>query len=269
MLAPSSPWNLNYADKNCRLSRVFGEKDNRHMLFFEQAAPGSARMLVLGGPHIKRFQSKRRAKLQIGDYSQGADVTPRIGDLAAVGPALIYPSVGLFEGDLDESDDPDVVISRFRTATDPQLGAGAKFVRVTRGKRVLDFATDDLAEPLAALTNCTFDLLSDWGLDPDEHRTASRLPVWTNQPVIARQIQASYPDRALLAGEQGVIRMRVIVGEDGSVSQCELENATETESLDSSACKAMRGAKFEPALNKDGEPMRSYYSTSIIYQIGQ
>ncbi|WP_379552877.1 energy transducer TonB [Qipengyuania sp. DGS5-3] len=268
VLQPSSPWHLDYAEKKCRLSRVFGGDGNKHVLFFEQGAPGSSRMLVLGGSEVRRFRGSKRVKLQFGFDGPQQDEQPYAGDLDDLGPALIYPGVSLVEIDDDATKDPEEAMRVYRTLTDPSVGAGAEFVRLKLGKRVLDFAADDLAKPLAALTHCSFDLLSDWGLSPDAHRSATRLPFWLNEAAIARRIQATYPSDALRKGEQGIIRLRVIVDEDGTVAECELENATTVDELESPACEAMRNAKFEPALDKNSQPMRSYYATQIIYSIG-
>ena len=72
---------------------------------------------------------------------------------------------------------------------------------------------------------------------------------------------------ALRKGESGIFRLRVIVEADGKISDCVINNATITESLESPACREMRGANFEPALDKDGNPMRSFYTTQIVYRI--
>jgi len=95
----------------------------------------------------------------------------------------------------------------------------------------------------------------------------SRLPRWTNEQAVVRRIQATYPLQALRRGESGIIRLRVTVEEDGSISDCILDKATIAESLDPPACREMRRAEFEPALDKGGNPMRSFYQTNIIYRV--
>ena len=62
--------------------------------------------------------------------------------------------------------------------------------------------------------------------------------------------------------------MRVIVEADGSVSECFVENSTETERLESPACREMLKSEFEPARDAEGQPMRSFYASSISYVIG-
>ena len=61
--------------------------------------------------------------------------------------------------------------------------------------------------------------------------------------------------------------MRVMVNEAGAVTDCHLERATKLESLNSPACKEMQRATFEPALDRDGTAMPSYYATTIVYRV--
>ena len=60
--------------------------------------------------------------------------------------------------------------------------------------------------------------------------------------------------------------MRVIVSEDGKVEKCSIDAST-TNELDSPACREMERAEFEPALDAQGEPFRSYYATTITYMM--
>ncbi|MGI8942934.1 MAG: energy transducer TonB [Qipengyuania sp.] len=74
--------------------------------------------------------------------------------------------------------------------------------------------------------------------------------------------------KALREGEQGIVRVRLIVDDAGNVADCKLENATTAEALPAAACRHLNGAKFEPALDDAGNPVRSYYITKIVYRMG-
>lgn len=118
------------------------------------------------------------------------------------------------------------------------------------------------------LNTCTQDMISDWGLDVAQHLAATRRPQWNNEMEIARRLQAQYPAAALRQGVQAILRLRVIVGVDGKVEKCQIDAAT-TNELESPACREMENAEFEPALDAEGQPFRSYYATSIIYRVGR
>ncbi|MEL6738005.1 MAG: TonB family protein, partial [Pseudomonadota bacterium] len=100
------------------------------------------------------------------------------------------------------------------------------------------------------------------------HLTATRLPKWSNEASVVRRIVARYPGKALQRGEQAILQMRVIVDESGKVTSCKIDEATTAGNVESPACREMANAKFDPALDADGQPFTSYYSTSIIYRIG-
>ena len=140
-------------------------------------------------------------------------------------------------------------------------------ITLAKGKKTLILKTGSMMPPFQAMNVCTADLVRHWGLDPEQHKSFTRKPEWTNQQIIARRLQSTYPRDALRAGESALIQMRVIVETDGSVSGCALRYTTKAENLDSPACKEMRRAQFEPALDNEGKPMRSFYMTRITYTV--
>lgn len=143
-----------------------------------------------------------------------------------------------------------------------------QFVALKQGGREVRLETGPLGEAFKVLNQCTLDLLRDWGLDAERHLTMQSGPRWINQAALTRKITANYPTGALAQGEQAIMRMRVIVNEQGAVESCTILKATDTERLESPACRVMQGARFEPARDAAGQPFRSLYVTSITYRIG-
>lgn len=269
LLQPISPWNIDFAENRCRLSRVFGSEDDMHLLFFEQAAPQGAFGLTVAGSEVRRFQRNRN--LFVGmerDEPMKEIERVGIGDVDQVGPAVIISSFTINpEGFVDMVNEDEVQALR-KAGIDLTEAETVDRLVFQRGGRVLSFETGNMMAPFQALNVCTGDLLRDWGLDQARHESY-RLPVWTNQSAIVRRIVDDYPDPALRRGEQGIFRMRVIVETDGTVSDCHLEKSTETDRLESPACNAMMNAEFDPALDAEGNPMRSFYATTITYAIGR
>lgn len=276
-IAPSSPWNLDFGADRCRLTRLFGPEDDRHLVFFDQAAPGRAFGLTIAGSSVARYSTANR--LYIGlqeDVPMLRLERYNAGEVNGVGPAIILASVAMAKP--DETSQQRLYTGEREGASDSapipttagiDVDEAAKVERIVlkRGGRVLSFETGNLGEAMAALNTCTTDLLNEWGLDPEQHQSYTP-PRWTNQDAIVRRIQAVYPRTALNRGEQAIFRMRAIVEADGSVSKCTVEAATETEKLDSPACREMLRARFDPAIDANGDPMRTYYATSISYVIG-
>lgn len=267
VLEPVSPWNIDFAENRCRLSRVFGSAEDMHLLFFEQAAPQGAFGLTVAGSEVRRIQRARGLYLGMQSDAPMDEVERAgIGDVDQVGPAVIISGFTINpEGFEDDANENEVQVLR-KAGIDLEEAAKVDRVVFQRGSRVLSFETDNMMAPFQAMNVCTGDLLRAWGLDQASHESYM-VPVWTNQDAIVRRIVDEYPDQALRRGEQGIFRMRVIVETDGTVSDCHLEKSTETEKLESPACRAMMDALFEPARDAGGNAMRSFYATTVTYSI--
>ena len=265
-LQPSSQWNVDFGKTNCRLARFFGEGEGRHVLFMQQYQPGSTFGLTVAGPGLKRFQSLRRTSLQFYTAQDANQTEPFKGDVNGFGDALIYSAISIENG--DDLEEEEAAGRAALPQLDAALGGKVGFVYLRQGSRKVRFETGPLGEAFKVMNQCTQDMIRDWGLDVDKHLSAQSLPQWTNQSSVTHRIQATYPNSALNKGEQGIFRLRVIVDEAGKVTDCIINNATTQDRLESPACREMQKATFNPALDADGRPFRSYYSTSIVYRVG-
>ena len=264
-IAPSSPWNVDYGETKCRLARFFGEGDNRHLLFFEQYWPGETFGMTAAGPSFRRYRSGQRTDVGFFAEQQPFETRPFSGSVGEYGNGVIYSTLGLKKA--EQSADGDRAAPAAIRQLDKDTGRQVEFVSLRQRGDEVRLLTGPLDEAFAVLDNCALDLIGSWGLDVAQHRTATRLPRWINKDAVVRRIVAVYPRDALAAGEQGIMRMRVIVSPEGTVEDCAIIKATDTDRLESPACKAMLGARFEPALDAEGKPMRSYFAESIIYRI--
>lgn len=264
-LDPIGPWNLDFGENRCRLTGLFGSEEEKHLLLIDQAAPGGAFGLTLTGPQMKAFYNAPR--LSVGHRS---DSPMRESDnhghglVEGFGSALIFTNFKLGDSKGSRTDSGAEGPSLSSAGIDLEAAGEAARIVVEKGESVVSFETGNLAEPLQALNVCTTDLLTQWGLDAEKHR-AYVPPDWTNRKYIVRRIMQTYSDEALLRGEMAVFRMRVIIGLDGTVEDCHLERSTEAKHLDPGVCREMRRARFEPARDTTGAPMRSFYTTTITY----
>lgn len=276
VLEPGSTWNVDFAPEKCRLARLFGEDGDRHLLFFEQYWPSESFGMTASGSAFDRFESHRRQSRSSRSGPQRRNTyisflpeqelipsQPFIGSVAGFGPALIYSRLHPEEG-TDSEDEEYTSLPQL----DPALGDKVRSITLEQRGKTVTYRTGPLGQAFKVLNQCTQSLIADWGLDPRKHVNARQLPRWENKRAITRRIQSNYPGRALLSGEQGIMRMRVIVDEKGMVEKCSIVSATETDSLESPACKAMQNAEFSPALDAQGNAFKSYFATSIIYRMG-
>lgn len=275
ILTPSSPWHVDYADQKCTLARQFGVGGAKHILQFTQGGPSPSFGLVVGGPSFKRFRPTRTIYHRFGDGSQ-KDTKPLFGEYATFGSALVYSSTWL--------EDVETTIIRSQSqlrglkenssdstfaqlpGIDLELARHINFLSFEQTEYKVRLDTGNMSEPFAALNECVEHLVSSWGVDIEKHRKYSQAVRWTNELAIAKRLMRDYPLPALRAGESGVFAIRVLVDELGKMLQCHVENMTITQSLETPACKAMTRAKFEPALDINGVPMKSFLTTTITYR---
>lgn len=84
----------------------------------------------------------------------------------------------------------------------------------------------------------------------------------------AARIQSNYPTRAAREEREGRVGVRVTVGPDGKVSACSVSGSSGSPDLDEAACDGMqRYARFDPALDADGNAISSSYQTAIVYKL--
>lgn len=264
VLEPSSQWAVDFAEDKCRLVRTFGSKDSRHVLFFEQGGPGRGFGLTAAGPRLERFRSTRTS-VRFGEFPPYVDKSSFTGTLGTFGAAIIWSNLAFAPND-DTAGDSSAFLPML-PEIDVENAAKVSTITVQRPKNTVIFNTGTLKDAIQVLNQCAQDLLGSWGLDVERHRTAARLPVWTNEAEIVRSINGAYPAEALRKEAQAIIRMRIIVDEVGRVAECKLVDATAEEGLSSPACKVMQKAIFSPALDREGKPMRSFYLNNIVYKL--
>lgn len=266
VIQPNGPWSLDHLDEKCLLTRLFGEGENTHFLAFQQHWPAAEAGVTAAGPAYDRFRSLARTDVRFYEAQEAFEAIPFTGMVGAYGPGVIFGNLRL-DRDATELKEGEVPGRPVVPQMDLALARQAQFVELRQGNRTVRLVTGALDEAFAALNQCTLYLLRDWGLDPARLQTAQSGPRWINEDALVRRIVADYPRDALMQGEQGIMRMRVIVGADGTVESCTIISATKTDRLQSPACDVMARARFEPARDANGTPFRSLYATSITYRM--
>lgn len=89
-----------------------------------------------------------------------------------------------------------------------------------------------------------------------------------NQRSWSARIQEDYPRRAAQEEIEGTVGVRCTVTLDGRATGCSVTSSSGSDILDGAATKAVeRYARFDPALNADGEPISASWSTRITYKL--
>lgn len=98
--------------------------------------------------------------------------------------------------------------------------------------------------------------------EEDQSRAATPMGVAEWGP----RVQGDYPSVALRNEEHGTVTMRITIDVSGRVSACEVTKSSSSASLDAAGCRAMMTyARYNPALDKDGNPIASTSTQSIRY----
>jgi protein TonB len=80
--------------------------------------------------------------------------------------------------------------------------------------------------------------------------------------------QDDYPASALREEAAGTTATRLSVGADGRVTACDITGSSGNASLDQAACRNLqRRARFEPALDRDGNPVASSFPKRIVWRL--
>lgn len=270
-LEPLSRWHMDFGEQRCQLLRSFGTDDEKHLLIFRQWSPGRAFNFTASGPALEKFRGLRPTYARFQAAGDEVEGEPMTGDLEGFGASVIYGNFSLGDGPEPEggqnTDFPDSYYAAF-PQLDLEKAAEVEFIELRQGKRIVRFNTGPLSDAFDLMNTCTKSLVERWGLDPERHLLATRMPVLENFNRVAGNVARDYPREALNRGEQAILRIRVKVDETGKASDCVINDITSTDKLVSDACRPILDGRFTPALDAEGKPFASYWTTNIRYQIG-
>ncbi len=83
--------------------------------------------------------------------------------------------------------------------------------------------------------------------------------------MISDSVSPEYPESAKEAGTTGLVVVRTVIGEDGSIRDAWVTESLD-EALDKAALDAVRQWTFEPA-TLDGKPVEVYYNLTINFRL--
>ena len=265
-----SAWVLNYGEDKCRLSRVYGDVEHQTAVIFDQFEPGVTVTATIAGDALRRYARGKIDFRLVPVWTEAFSFEPTQADLEGFGPALVMnlPIATLQPGEgarpvgmtpYDADGLPGFAVD---------FAASVDGLELSRGGDSLVVELPELPAALGALNACMQDFVGYWGLDVEAHRGMTRRAEPINLQEIAEEIMDRYPSAALHHGEQATIHVRIIVDADGSIEDCAIDDITTSKYLDSAACDAFGDrAMFAPAEDAAGDPMRSYYTTRVVYSL--
>lgn len=268
-LEPSSNWMIDYADDSCRLSRQFGTDKDTVVAIFTKFAPGEEFQLTMVGKLVELQGVTRKASVKFGPAETEQQLKFGIGNLGNDMPALIFLdqiSIAAPE-EVDKKNGKKAATGKYldlpmtaeREAAVTQLFIGRPL------RRPIELELGAMDKPFAALSTCIDELLTHWGIDVAKHKSLS-MPVRPAGNPGRWVTPNDYPRGMLMKRKQAIVHFRLSVDENGKASACNIQQSTRPKAFDDAVCRAlMRKAKFQPALDKDSEPIASYFRSTVVF----
>ena len=277
-LQPSSDWQLREYDDKCRVSRSFGSGKDAVSLWLDKGGPGfGINVTLIGRP----FRSPYGPRVDIG-FGETPPVTRNfvIGTSSKGRPVLsmfgVVP-VSLTETVAAESVDEGAEETvNFKTAaiTGGEFDAEAYQKRLAAVESLalsralidpVELQFDGFDAAMTDLFACTAKLTTRLRQQEQSALRRSRpveIAKW------AKKIQENYPAHLVRERQEGNVGVRMTINAKGRATFCEVTRYSGPVSFNDTACLQMlRHSRFEPALNADGEPVASFYSTTITYRL--
>ena len=240
-----------------------------------QFEPSKYFHLVVAGAPLKKF-SYNLVGIAFGPNGRSYDEDFLEGSLGRFKPALFHNSMRMQKraknGDEDSEENGEDEMASDSTddllLLRDQQEAAIEWLEVRqRGHAPVRIDLGPMDKPMAAMHQCTDELLTHWGIDVKAHRNLASSPVPTRSPSDWISWR-DYPSDLLASGAQGIIQFRLSIDADGKPTQCHIQQSTRPEGFDKAVCNAMmKRARFEPARTKDGKAIASYWRTSVRFEM--
>lgn len=259
---PIDDWAVEREAGSCALQRSFADRDGRqvHLEMREFSLDPRIRYTVYSPDVARRYEDIR--------YRTEPDVTTSAA-LNAI--SLTFGDLGRgirFEGDiLRASDRPDDLGELDPAILDARKDEVTGISIVEGFEQSIHLSTGQLTEPLDQLADCFDGLLTEWGLDAAAHHSLSRMAGPVDLSDWAHRFVQRYPLDMLRAGKSASVTARVMIGTQGEIEGCHVPPDIDEGFARPTCDSLLEHGRFEPALDADGNPIRSFWTTTVVYAI--
>lgn len=259
-LPKNGKWEINYDDDSCHLMAKFGEGQAAAIIRMTRYQPSDGFDLSIYGEPFKGGNSTMQVKIGFG-------IVPPVKREAILGssgnklPLLLLTSERLDGWQRAQPDQVAPPISQ-------TLEAKARVIDLTvAGGKRYRLETGSFGAPMGAMRVCLSDLVKKWGYDPVQ-QAMLRAPAMPTKSPGAWLGSSDYPREALYNGYNGLVQFRLDISESGAVTGCNILHRTNPDEFADLSCKLLaKRAKFTPARDKDGKPVKSYFISKIRFVI--
>ncbi|MDG2533924.1 energy transducer TonB [Sphingomonas sp. HITSZ_GF] len=250
----SSQWVVNFDANSCDVAAEFGTPEDPMFLQLTRYAPGDVTGITVLSNRLKTSQVWFEASF---DFGLGEPATPGgvVGITQRKLPGILSYSTR-FDNWHGKGDAPEITPAQEATITGVVVRAP--------GKKPFRLEFGPLDRPMKVMRQCLDDLIQSWGYDPAVIKGLSRRPSPAGMP--QRWVtDDDFPSGAL--GHNGFLRFRLDVDAQGAVAGCHILDRTDPDDFSKATCALLtKRARFKPALDKDGKPIRAYYLGSFSWK---
>lgn len=270
---PTGNWTADYGDDYCRLIRTFTDGRRELGLALERLQPGAEVRLIVVGEGLRPFQGADEIgyRFQGGNSGEARFARSETADgqpYFSLDSVSLAPSPAFTAPVRDAAYSPPPMYSR----ADEQAAARAiTGLMLTEGLvSPVQVETGSLGAPVEALQACADDLLAVWGLDAEKHKSMTAAAMLNPNPdgvlppgairlnELNRLRGGGLQHRQVVGG--GANEVRLLVGADGSVTECAIVSPSLAQSVNDRICSlATERASFQPARDVAGQPMASVW----------
>lgn len=245
---PSSEWEVNYAESECRLTREFTNGDSKSQLLIKTELSLDHYAVSLSGAAIP----KKSRVLSVG---------VRLGGNAK---ANTYP------GESGQKSDGSEYILQWYGLPAEAIINGPKD-QIMRIEAPIGFAAElslkNVKAAMSALNICQDDLLRRWKIDPTLYRKLQKqLEPVGNPGNWASSLD--YPSSAFEQRKEGIVTFYLRVDLKGKPMDCSILKSSGAADLDKRTCELMmRRAKFKPAIDGQGKPVEAPFISRVRWAL--
>lgn len=256
-LAKSGPWVMNYDTDSCHLVGAFGSGKQQTDLSLTRYQPGDIFELLLAGKTVATQVVQQNVEIQFGANLPVQQIGATSGTLGDNRTPMIMLS-GRFDGaEYKGFDHPLAPVSPAQEKAITEITfrqPGSKFYRLETGS---------LGPPMAAMRACTENLIKSWGYDPAVQSSLRRPATPTSDPTTWAH-SSDFPNVAAFFGHSGIVQFRLDIDRTGAITGCHILHRTDPDEFAKLTCNLLsRRGKFLPALDKNSQPVMSFYVNSV------
>ena len=262
---PSGAWVVDYGDEQCRVGRQFVSGDQSLFLNFGRVeSDDKFRFQVIGDLPFLRSQNGK-VNVQFLPDGTVSDTVYYVGKRND-GQSVLITSSPLTPFRFHESPPEffEARAGRARLKMEKRDTLNGLTITI-KGQDPMVFQTGPMGQVLTVLEDCTDGLAEFWGFDGATEKSLTRRAEPEND--IGNWIQPrDYPKLQLRDGQVAVVDFRLNIDANGAVSDCVTSNAVGDQKFSDTVCAVVKErAKFTPALDKDGQPVHSFYTNRVSF----